>query len=179
MLLKSRDGRRRLKLTNNTAWDTNGLRKLMLAAMKEKGVTILRVEFDYSRQGDVCGEAYVSSTWMRIFMPSPKYVEREDFALNKLWLAQVISHEIDHCLGLNHKDMLPANQLKPTFHEGLLVAWSPVEKKAALPKGQLVAQRAEHAREMLKKADTRLKRAKTIQAKWAKKVKYYEKRGKK
>lgn len=42
---------------------------------------------------------------------------------------------------------------------------------------EVVKKRAEHARAMLKKARTRLKRAETIEKKWAKKVAHYQKKG--
>jgi hypothetical protein len=167
--------RRKLDIENKTRWSTYDLRGFFLAAMKERGIDTLTVEVVYGRGDHVGGRGSYHLPWIKLMIPSGPEI-------NMRQLAQVTLHEIDHTLGLDHKDMVDWWEIEPTFHEGLSIRWKETPKKTAeqrvAARTAAVEQRAAHARGMLKKARTRLKRAKTIEAKWAKKVRYYERQGK-
>lgn len=67
-----------------------------------------------------------------------------------------------------------AVELLAPLVESASVATYPPEPARPRPKRDVVAERAEHAAAMLKKAETRLKLARTIRATWAAKVRYYD-----
>lgn len=182
-------GRIKLRLENNTKWSTRDLRKFFLRGMKDRGMDHLHVTVDYARSNDgVHGSAYLNSVFLRMKLPGPKWVrvatKHNKPLIDMKKFAQVFMHEMDHCLGLRHKDMADWWKFEPTWQEGLEIKWTGdtvVEKKTSEQKQAArtatVETRAQHALAMLKKADTRLKQATTIQKKWAKKVKYYQDRG--
>lgn len=140
---------RYMKLINLTSWNSEDLSKLFRAGLRAKGVvhTDYVVAATYSRakrdlesakkrgaemwvgtDGKALhGYAYLCSMWsvyvegrkhllkgkrfIRIFLPDG------DFDLRKL--AQIFEHEVDHTLGLQHKDMIDSNLLEPKWHDGL------------------------------------------------------------
>lgn len=169
-----------LTIDNKTNWSTKDLRRFFLAGMKAKGIDTRReIRVRYGNHGGwaVIGGDHVNcyGITVQITLPGPSAVaEKGDGAIDYLKLAQVLEHELDHTLGLNHKDMLDWWTLTPTWHKGLTIEWKEPQKKAALLSAP--EKREAHARAMLKKAETRLKRAKTIRDKWSKKVRYYDKK---
>ncbi len=169
----------KLVLQNKTEWSTRDLRKFLIAGMQAKGVHHRVVEVIHGRQNAHHGIAWVNTDHLRLSLPGPSAV-KHGAKVDYLKLAQVFEHEIDHTLGLTHKDMLDWWLLRPTWHEGLTIAWCGQDKLAMDPSQRAAAlsatieQRRQHARRMLQRAETRLKRARTIQQKWSKKVAYYE-----
>jgi len=100
-------------------------------------------------------------------------------------VAQVAAHEFMHNLGSRHKDMTPDQRYcrqRASWADSLPLRV--VQKRARKTESpsergsRLRTERAEHARAMLKRATTKLKRAKTIETKWRDKVKYYERQEK-
>lgn len=172
-----------MKITNTTTWRTDHLRAILRTAAELELDPADRKRLDvvivYSRRGWVSGNARLGgrhlSRWapltVRLRVPKDK-VDPRAFA----WLA---CHEFAHSRGMVHRNM-PAwyrwggkNHPRYAFAEGL-----PIERpqpKAKPAKDQVLAGKLAHAQAMLKVADTRLKRAKTIQAKWKRRVAYYQK----
>lgn len=181
----------RLRLENETKWSSRDLRRFILAGMRHKGCGDRTVTVVYGKGSALRGWGEYPTYWgvggkrvshegrrIQLTLPGPSFTSQmAELGLepiNYLTLAQVLEHEIDHTLGLEHKDMIDWWELQPTWHEGLSIEWHEPAKKAA--RQSAPEKREAHARAMLKKAETRLKRSKTIRDKWAKKVAYYERK---
>lgn len=169
-----------MKLTNRTAWKTADLRAIVakVAAdelsdhpLKRKR---LRVDVIHTRMrgGGVSGVAWTNGCRVRLRIPKTN-ADPVLFA----WLA---AHEIAHVRGMGHRRMPDyLNNYTATSRERW--AWAaayPIRPAAPLVKSSLTAVQAarDHAVAMLRKADTRLKRAGTIRAKWARKAAAAERR---
>lgn len=91
-----------LKVINKTDWDTQDLRKLILAGMKEVlekddwRYKSMEVRVKKSKCGCVHGSAYYNSNRMRLSLPKE---------FEPIRLAWVIAHELFHINGHTHKDM--------------------------------------------------------------------------
>ena len=116
--------RRRINITNETTWNTRQLRAFVARCAKEviddkmaPWLKTINVSFNsnkssswgrkmrdggraFSLSSYVSGHAYIKSNRMRIHMP-PKGIDYID----KVQLAQVIAHELGHCMGLRHRQM--------------------------------------------------------------------------
>jgi hypothetical protein len=177
--------RLKLALENRTQYRGSDLRALISRAVLAAGWAnpqrLLVVEVVYARGGFVTGRARIGESgkdpgaWMRLRLPNYNHgwilqyvgdtVERQ--------VALVALHEAMHLVGARHKDMTP-NQLHctgpmPKWAEGLQLR----EQEAKLPEEREAAFRAnrlEHAQAMLRKAETRAKRAETIRTKWRRRV---------
>jgi hypothetical protein len=174
-----------IKISNETDWNTNDLRKICLAAAKAVGVKTKKLVTIKSnrRRPEVSGRATYPSAGLSEGYPSwlwlPKDpIRPEEFAKE---VARVAAHEFMHNLGVKHKDMTKAQLYcyqQATWADGLVLRKKGQREKpketAAQRGARLRKERAEHAQDMLKKAATRLKRAKTIEQKWREKVRYYE-----
>jgi len=185
----------RFKLFNKTKWDTRALRKLCMAVIKATGSTIrhsILVRTKTRHYNQYHGRATLNGSWITMFVPpterrirkfetvvgddgqkhiSGKHWETEQTKFHPKSFAQVLTHEIHHNMGLNHGEMVSVEQLEVDYTENIVVQKKAEKQK---PKINLVEQRFSHAEMMLKKADTRLKRAKTLKCKWQKKVNYYK-----
>ena len=179
----------RLEVVNGTAYDTRDIRRFLSAGMRAKGVEWREVIIDYGKGSALSGWGVLGTEGdcnrhgitIRLTLPSPAFVAecRADGTdpIGYKGLAQVFEHEIDHTLGLKHKDMVGYWTLEPTWHEGLTIRFvEPEVVDCATAARQRAAAREEHVRAMLKKAETRLRRAKTIRDKWARKVRYYDRK---
>lgn len=92
--------------------------------------------------------------------------------------ARVFEHEVLHSKGVGHREMTPSqmncDQPLPKWAEGLVIRLKePKVKRSAAEK---VAEREEHAREMLAAYERKQKRVATLLRKWRAKVRYYERR---
>lgn len=156
-----------MKLRNKTRYDTRLLRKYILMVMKKIGVQPKRyiVDVKYRRLNSrILGRGRYYGKWICLYMT------RDTQNLGQL--LGTIEHELYHNLGTDHRDMSNGH---------LVVDWDEYNKKLIFehpeklkPKIDKVKLREERARANLRKAETRLKRAKTIYAKWLNKVKYYD-----
>jgi len=121
----------KLNLENQTCWDTRALRKIILRGIKaeagEKEYSIqnrwsVTVKYlpKHSLRYAVGGYAWLGSTVFAIKLPHPEGRHIRDFTVKRL--AQVITHEVHHCLGLTHKDMRCSWQLEVAWLEPPLQA---------------------------------------------------------
>ena len=178
-----------LVVHNDTNWNGRDLRRLLVAGLRSQGVIGQkapwyrggRIDVTYRRASYVGGYGYYNSA--RLALKIPHAWKGERLTGDRLTrVAQVLIHEVQHTLGFRHKDMAPWHRYPVKWARGIEVKWNEPRPKpavsAAMRAQETVAKRAEHAEKMLKRAETRLKRAKTLRDKWAKKVRYYNKRRK-
>jgi len=179
-----------MKVENKTRWDTRDLRKFFLAGLKALGASkdktiIVKYNRSTRARGEeyVSGHAYYPSWYNREGDEIQLNIPREEFDLFSL--AQVFEHEIGHTLGVRHKDMLPVDELTPTWHEGLILRKK--ESKSQLSKEEKRAEtarkREQHVREKVREYEEKLdglektrKRWKKRLAEWKKKAAYYERK---
>lgn len=169
-----------LRVKNETDLCGRSLRQFILAGLRYRGADESKVvRVVYARRGSrLLGLGqYGGGHWYDQGRRITLYVPREG-AVDADRIARTLDHEIDHTFGLVHKDMISAHERDVSWAAGLEL---PRRAKRAPPSAEerralAVAKREEHARAMLKKARTRMKRAKTIERKWAKKVAYYDRK---
>lgn len=185
-----------IHVKNLTNWNTADLRRLYAAALKTAGATgkTARLVVKGPKRRDclspdhwskgVRGNCYIGSHarpgTCTMFLPDKGHAEKigethQDFILR---VARVMHHEALHAVGARHGDMTYAQRYchQPVpWAEGfeLRSVDKPAKEK---PVVNLVEVRAAHAEKMLKRAQTRLKRAKTFEKKWAARVRYYERK---
>jgi hypothetical protein len=105
----------------------------------------------------------------------------QDMTRLKLLFASVACHEFAHNRGMKHRGM-PKHYKWASGSWKSYVAWAaemPLEQKPSVAKptaSETISQKLVHVRRMQRRASTRLRRARTIDRKWAAKVKYYERR---
>ena len=189
--------RQALRVENDTCWSTRDLRKIFNKCLREVKKTekhhslnrlVVRV---INHKADwVGGRAWFDSGAMVIKIPHPRKGVQDK---EKIWqssgldfaqsIAYVFIHELGHCIGIR-----PGGKVHRKYMtiEGPYMDWiretfsnekTPVKFKIPVPKAKPGdAEKYASAIKNLKKANTRLKRAVTIQKKWDKKVKYYEKK---
>ncbi len=174
----------KIKLVNQTHWRSDHLRAFIRQAARDerpdlckRGAATLHVTVKYNRQVDrgwCSGVAGICCNWIRIMLPSK--------VVNKVDLAYVIAHELAHTRGKHHRDMtgnalydrMPGTAAIYAWGETLPLEQMPVPVKVAACK--TLSGKLTHALRMLKIADTRYKRAVTLQKKWQVKVRYYQRR---
>jgi len=166
-----------MKVVNKTKWNTMDLRKIFCRCLKEdekaEGKLYqkkrLIVHVHTARQDRYCsGRASYNGTWIQMNIlknMNERSVEN---------ICYVFLHELQHTRGYHHgqfsgvvlRDM--AKVIAPGY-----VLTEKINIKKEKPDVQQI--RYNRAVTNFGKAETRLKRAKTIYKKWAQKVKYYEK----
>lgn len=188
-----------MKVKNKTKWETKDLKHVFTRCLaevnrregnshllKSKFFTV-SVETGKRQYPSVSGYAYYRSSGCFIRLPSPQIYQRyKDKGRFKdhpdvQSVASVFIHELHHCLGFHHSgrkgtyrevgERLYDEWIKKTFVNHVIRVGEIKEK----PKPNLQLIRFERAKSNLIKAETRLKRAKTIHNKWKGKVAYYEK----
>lgn len=180
-----------LKLTNQTKWQTRGLRRIFSACIAEVRKTDdnvnmrnMRVTVTMSRRW-VSGYAYYNRNIVRMKIPSAAVLESYRSAYQRhggfsRTVANIFLHELGHCLGRRHFRGKTFEGCFTTFLETITdesYPLAPVTKKAVTKDGgNIITIRYARVLANLKKADSRLKRARTIQKKWATKKKYYERK---
>jgi hypothetical protein len=172
-----------MKIENHTAYDTRALRKLFAECEKHIFREYLKhgerkdrhICVKYTRKCFAKGWAYYNSRYIEILLPRPDQLGPDALVQAGMRrVAQVYLHEVGHNMGLKHAQMKK--------HWNINVEWMPDEflplapVKAAKPKPNIVEVRAAHAQAKLDEWTKKVNRAKTLQKKWQKKVKYYEKK---
>jgi len=188
----------KVKIKNETKWDIQQLRKLCNAVINKEGTERKRhriyIRTKTKKYSQYHGRAWLNSREIIMFVPPTtkrirtraKYNDgsdgrkhfagwewkKENTKFDPVSFAQVLTHEIHHNLGLRHKDMLPLRKIDCEYTKDFAI--EPKQEKPK-PKMDYVGVRRERAISNLKKAQTRLKRAKTLCKKWERKVRYYGK----
>jgi hypothetical protein len=177
-----------MKIVNETKWATGDLKALTLAVLKHSGQSAPRMLIVRTSKGYVHGRAPLNSRHnVKMFIPrtmkttkvmgsdgrsfQTAEVQRE-FPVESY--AQVLIHEVGHNDGLNHKEMASIGKIP--IPEAILAM--KVEPKASKPKPRVdyVAKRRLHALVMLRWYEGRLKRTEQAVKRWARKVKYYQRK---
>lgn len=165
-----------MRIVNKTRYRTDDLRRWLNAAHKAMAApTHKTVEVKYSHRGMAWGCASFSGGWMMLTLPGDP-----DKVGGVGRLAQLLEHEIAHNLGLRHGEMHPSTRRgaarEPgSWEEGMELPRLREEPSKPSPEDR-VAQREAKARKMLERWERKVKLAKTRLAKWAAKVRYYERR---
>ena len=191
-----------MKVVNKTVYRTADLKKLFHEAARQSPIPLasgtkrLTVEVVYSRCGDITGHAYYNKVFhkhgcgylMRVKVPKTVWgsnFKRAPFVFTqhcRRRLAYVFIHEMYHCAGIRHNEMRGGY-----FHGGERdgyerMSWADgyeIRRQEIKPKPTAQEKREAkltHARKMLRKHETDLKRKQNLVKKWRKKVKYHEKR---
>jgi len=154
-----------MKVENHTIYNTRDLRKLFLAGLKHEGMDPknYKIVVKY-RKGRTYGYAYYNRKWIQINLP------KECYQLSIKQVARTLVHEICHNRGLRHREM-DYKTIDTSWAEGYSIRFEkPKEKKR-----DIQLERFEHAKKMLDKYESKLKRQKNLVKKWKRKVYYYEK----
>jgi hypothetical protein len=194
-----------MKLTNTSPYCDEDVRAWVMEALKSQGAktTGVRVKVtgsSYGMRGRATlghhqqfkdaegmtryGKLY-QGKWMLIRLTAKAHDRLSDVA----WL---MMHEVQHLVGVGHKDMTPAmrkcwGQPMPVWAEGLELRLkdAPVKRSReqvlvdlTAKREALVARRAAKAREAYEYALRKEKAARRIRQKWEAKVKYYERKDK-
>jgi hypothetical protein len=178
-----------MKINNKTNYPTRELKKVFDRCIKELvrtnrcsltrfknldvKITTRRVHSNTS-SSFIGGYAYYNSCWCEIKLPN------KGKPLFGTEIADTFIHEIGHCLGIKHNAYGCYNDTIEHFYKDWIdrtfkdMMIPPKEIKKVIVNH--VDVRYQRAKSNLEKAETRLKRAKTIFKKWTNKVKYYEKK---
>jgi hypothetical protein len=180
----------KIKLTNKTSFRDDDLRKIMHEACARAGVAAKWIVFRVNPgKLHIRGRATIANQrssliWGTCTMRIPKFEiwgpgrhgERERTERNWITeICQVALHEAMHLAGVRHKDMT-----EEQYYCRMPVPWAAEmqlrakEVAPAVPREERMAaargDRLEHAQAMLAKAQTRSKRAATIEKKWKRRV---------
>jgi len=170
-----------VKIENATPYETDDLRALIRATLRAVGYDmsrsrfVLRVEVVNARSAHVSGRASLGDNrvhhglWMKLRLPKPAKWTPSTWQR----IVALTIHECMHLVGSRHKDMTEAQRFAtlplPAWAKGLTLRVAEtvpvVEAKAAARSNRLA-----HANQMLRRAETRAKRAATILAKWKRRV---------
>ena len=133
------------------------------------------------------GHASYSFPAITITVPAPRgyaYRQDSDGRCYKVWqdpitfnserFAQVLIHEIDHTLGLRHRDMIKSSEIDASWARNFVVRPKPPKPEPAIE--QVVRKRYELVLERIKRNETRLKRIKTSLKKLHRRKRYYERK---
>ncbi len=169
-----------IEIDNNTKFRTDDLRKFFRAILLEAGCDIrefwhISVIYVHERihKGFVRGHAYLNSRNFEIKIPSIwGTIENSEPRLKQL--AQIIHHEVDHCLGLEHSEMCASGAIVTTAWQGLQIRRQTEPKKITMD--DRAAKREATARKKVIKLEREIKRKSKLLKKWKTKVRYYEKR---
>jgi len=175
-----------MRIINGTWWSTEDLRRIIAASMKARGVKSTRVTVTiakakkyvtgFARLGRWVGPTQLSPNVVapRRFIQGGYMTIRIPAEVDPCDVARVIDHEVAHLAGLKHADMGEA-LYNCTQSLDWLPNALPILAPEAEPDGTALAaasraNRFEHAKVMLARAETRAKRAQTILKKWRRRV---------
>ncbi len=173
-------------IKNSTPWDSTDIRKLFRRCAKEVDKVEQprypfhrknkSFELDVLNSSQCRGRATVGGYWIMIKIPRDWALKDELEFDNKQELARLIIHEYYHSIGVTSIDR---RNYRCDVSRNWDVDWVndyPIRKKQIIdkPKTDIRMLRYQRALVNYRKAETRLKRAKTLYGKWKQKIKYYE-----
>jgi len=165
-----------MKINNETKFSTRDLRKVFLAGLKDRGANYksYRIRVYNSRKG-IRGYAWVNSYDMAMGIPS-----KEDLTNSESMerFAQVFIHEVDHTLGLKHREMKHIRQIDVSWSEGMTIQKESPKPKKTISMQERIDQREQKAKDKTAMYEKKVKHYQNLLKKWKKKVKYYERRNK-
>ena len=171
-----------MKIDNSTHWRTDDLRKIITAAVIEEGLdpsdrwlfSIVYTRPGANRDGRyVTGWAYCNSRRVHLRVPRDHDVPVKEFA-------QVAVHEIGHCKGLGHEDMVRTRSIAVPWVEGMVIRKRAERAKPAVDKRAQAHAKVERAEELIaleeKRHGTAMKRLRTKLANAKKSAAYYDRK---
>ena len=160
-------------LNNRTHWSSRDLRQFVYFGLQDKGVidqadnqqwTIV-IMYGRSR-GDITGVAWPRLYKIQLNIPKA--------TIPMVRLGQVFEHEIDHMLGLNHRDMAPHFELEVPWVEGEVIRRATAQRKPA--RQECSKKKENRCRVLLTTWERKLKQAERKVRKYRGKVRYYDKK---
>lgn len=108
------------KVTNATTFRGDDIRRFTQAGLRGKGnpESVKLVHWTETNSYRPSGVAYVD-TGQIVMSISRGFNPLEGWDM--LELGQIFEHEVDHCIGLDHKDMQPWSALDPKWIYGLRI----------------------------------------------------------
>lgn len=168
----------KLKLTNQTGWNTMDLRLFVRAGLKaEIGKWWGTYYVDVRNRRRYFGRGMVNGLWIGLYPEPGVLMDGEDL----IRFAQTLAHEVQHNKGERHGTMtvateLPVEWAHTLLADGFAIRQAEVKLK---PKRDIVNERHIHAAKMLAMHDAKLRREEKLVKRWAAKVRYYERRAQK
>lgn len=190
----------KLKIENRTTFKTRDIRKLAIRCMKEHGINPNKhhtLTITYSK-GGTSGYAYLNTGIFRISIQGSNGFAPHQTRVTEIsgeairWVAMVMTHELQHTQGLEHKEMAKLWDTKDFHAWALEYTIGRNAPKAKKPKPKDAKEnhvRALHARavrksEMIEKRmltvqaelESALKQSRNLEKKWLVKVRYYDRK---
>jgi hypothetical protein len=165
-----------MKVINETDWRTADLKAILQRAAEQEfddGARRkkLKVRVCYTRNGGCSGYAYYKSNYSVVRIARPDRLPTAPELTNlKLQFASVACHEFAHNRGMKHSGMPGYYKWSGQWQD--YVRWAqemelrPKLVKAPPSTDQKLAAKLEHVATMLKRAETRQRRAATLLKKW-------------
>lgn len=181
-----------MEIKNSTKWSTDDLRKLFRRCVKEvdkvekpsfpfhKRNKHFQLDILNSNRSGFSGRAILNGYRIMVKIPMSVSLVKDENQIHitdREKLAKVMIHEYYHTIGCMGQD-------KNNYKNDWTKRWDtdfvkdyPIREKVIVkkPKADIRLVRYQRAIKNLRRAETRLKRAKTIHCKWKNKVKYYQK----
>lgn len=163
----------KFRLVNRTRYETRTLRKLVAYCIRTAGAEnrTRKVTFTYTRQDRGCsGYAWLNGSSVVV-----RLIRGRTDGANA---AQVLLHEIDHNLGLQHRDMVPSSTIAlPGFPADLVaLVEMPPKPMPILDAAERTATKLAAAEAKVKEWESKLRRTRTWLKKWERRVKYYQRK---
>jgi len=171
----------RLRIVNETLWNTRDVRRFTLAGLKAEvgewwGTYLVEVKH-LKRGQNRRGWGYVGRNHMCLFVRKPK---SDDDMIADCYLeslAVTLAHEADHNKGEKSHRVIDDGEREIEWVGQLVkdgfVLHSNLPKRR--PVVDVQAKRAVHAQKMLETHESKLKREQKLVRKWRQKVRYYDK----
>lgn len=174
-----------MRIKNRTCWETKSLLRLLRKCFEKRGVDIKEytIEIVTSRRNPcITGLGSYDFKWIQLGLPTRgrylgngKWENPTELAGDRaVRIAQVAMHEIDHTLGLHHKDMIPYTDIDAEWARSFVVRKK--QPRPAPTKEEIAERRYKHVLELIKRNERRLKLAKTRLRSLVARRTYYERR---